>query len=324
MIFFITFLRALAACLITNAHYTGVYPTDLIANGGLLGDVIFFAVLGYCLCNIKTSFPKWYGKRLFRCYLPVLIMTGIYCIFGFYTFEVHNAFWWFVYPTNYHFVASIILLYIPYYIIMKIRFLRDHLLIIFFLVALLHLIVYCFFYDKSYYHIDTVREPMIWFLFIESMLIGAWFRQQDNKIRNAFRWYYPITMFFMLFLYFASKIAFSKWGSISKFQIINQLILLCVLISIFVLFASLDKYLEKIPRWIKMIITFIAKITLEIYVVQYVLIDSLRSVGRFPLNWLLITASILATAIVLHFICKGILHIINIAFTKVKHRVIKK
>ena len=34
MICFITFLRAIASCLITNAHYTGIYPTDLIANGG--------------------------------------------------------------------------------------------------------------------------------------------------------------------------------------------------------------------------------------------------------------------------------------------------
>ena len=47
MVTFITFLRAIAACLITNAHYTGIYPTDLIANGGLVGDVIFFAVSGY-------------------------------------------------------------------------------------------------------------------------------------------------------------------------------------------------------------------------------------------------------------------------------------
>ncbi len=46
MIFFITFLRALATCLITNSQYTGVYPTDIIANGGLLGDILFFAVSG--------------------------------------------------------------------------------------------------------------------------------------------------------------------------------------------------------------------------------------------------------------------------------------
>ena len=30
--------------------------TDLIANGGLIGDIIFFAVSGYCLCNIKKPF----------------------------------------------------------------------------------------------------------------------------------------------------------------------------------------------------------------------------------------------------------------------------
>jgi len=66
MIFFITVLRALAACLITNSHYTGIYPSDIIANGGLIGDIIFFAVSGYCLYNVKENFIKWYGKRIIR------------------------------------------------------------------------------------------------------------------------------------------------------------------------------------------------------------------------------------------------------------------
>ena len=45
MIFFIMCLKALAACLITNAHYKGIYPSDLIANGGLIGDVLFLQSL---------------------------------------------------------------------------------------------------------------------------------------------------------------------------------------------------------------------------------------------------------------------------------------
>ena len=53
MIFYITVLRAIAAILITNAHYTNIYPIEIIANGGLLGDVIFFAVSGFCLYNKK-------------------------------------------------------------------------------------------------------------------------------------------------------------------------------------------------------------------------------------------------------------------------------
>ena len=66
MVMFVYVLRALAACLITNSHYTGIYPTDLIANGGLIGDILFFAISGYCLYNIKQNFFKWYGKRLTR------------------------------------------------------------------------------------------------------------------------------------------------------------------------------------------------------------------------------------------------------------------
>lgn len=46
MIFFITALRAMAACLITNAHYTGIYPIEIIANGGLIGDVLFLQFQG--------------------------------------------------------------------------------------------------------------------------------------------------------------------------------------------------------------------------------------------------------------------------------------
>ena len=117
--FFITFLRALAACLITNSHYTGVYPIDIIANGGLIGDIIFFAVSGYCLYNVRHSFPRWYGKRIVRCYLPVFLITAVYIALGAYSLSSGSVFGYFVYPTNYHFVASIIVLYIPFFFVMK-------------------------------------------------------------------------------------------------------------------------------------------------------------------------------------------------------------
>ena len=77
MVFFVTCLRALAACLITNSHYTNIYPVSAIASGGLIGDILFFAVSGYCLYNMKNNFFKWYGKRIWRVYLPVVVITGI-------------------------------------------------------------------------------------------------------------------------------------------------------------------------------------------------------------------------------------------------------
>lgn len=304
MVFFITVLRALAACLITNAHYTGIYPTDLIANGGLIGDVLFFAVSGYCLYNVKMPFPRWYGKRLYRIYPSILIMTLVYVLLGAYRLTEHNAVWWFVYPTNYHFVASIIVLYIPFYFCMKIDWIRKYLVGVMVAVAVIWILVYLAIYDKSYYHIDTVREPMIRFLFMESMLLGAWFKQNDQKIGNNFKVWYPFATLGTFLVYFASKLLFSRRENLSQFQILNQIAIFSLLVLMFMTFAGLDSRLEKLPSWIRKAIGFISSITLEIYAVQYVLIEVIRPLGHFPINWIILTVAILVAAFVLHKVCE--------------------
>lgn len=319
MVFYITALKALAACLITNAHYTGIYPTDLIANGGLIGDVIFFAVSGYCLSNIKLKFPRWYGKRLIRCYLPVVIATAFYMILGAYSTEEHSPLWWFIYPTSYHFIASIVVLYIPFYFIMSLPRLRLNIPKVMLAIAAVYLMIYIFFYDKSYYHIDKVREPMIRFLFMESMLLGAHFKQKDASYRNNLSVWHIVAMGTVFVLYFASKILFARKGtSIGNLQILNQVLIFVLLYFILRVFSGLDGKLERLPKFLKSIIGYIAILTLEIYVVQYVLIDWIRLHFGFPLNWLVITASILAAAVALHCVCDLILRCAELIVRKVK------
>lgn len=309
MIFFITFLRALAACLITNAHYTGIYPTDLIANGGLIGDVLFFAVSGYCLYNVKhelsaRGFAGWYGKRIWRVYPPVLIMTALFMLLGAYSLSEHHFAWWYIYPTYYHFVASIVVLYIPFFFIMKTEWLRQRLIPIMAVVAVAWIAVYFMFYDKSYYHIDTVREPMIRFLFMESMLLGAWFRQNDKKLRNAFKAGYLIGAGAAFGLYLVSKLLFSRRDSLAPFQFLNQIAVFVLLYFLFRTFCGLDGKLEKMPTWIKKAVTFLSDMTLEIYVVQYVIIRVVRDFGLFfPMNWIVLTAGILLSSWILHKVC---------------------
>ena len=308
MVFYITVLKALAACLITNAHYTGIYPTDLIANGGLIGDVVFFAVSGYCLTNIKMKFPRWYGKRLVRCYLPVILATAVYMLLGAYSLSEQSFLWWYGYPTYYHFVASIVLLYIPFYFIMSIPKLKANIPLVMAAIGAVYLLVYIFFYDKSYYHIDAVREPMIRFLFMESMLLGAYFKQKDERYRNRVSWWHIMALLASFALYFVSKFAFSKGGTVLGYlQILNQVLILVLLYFMLRVFSGLDARLEGMPKWIKKAISYIATITLEIYVVQYVLIDWIRPLFGFPLNWLALTAAIFAAAVVLHYVCKLIL-----------------
>ena len=305
MFFFITCLRALAACLITNTHYGSVYPSSSMAVGGLLGDVIFFAVSGFCLFNVKFNFFKWYGKRLYRIYPSVIIITVIYFCFGFYTFcEGKSFFWWFVYPTNFHFIASIIFLYIPFYIVSKIKFTRNHLWLVMGCVAVIYLIIYIFFYDKSFYRVDFVDEPMIRFIFFESMLLGAWFRNNIGKFQNKFSWLSVAMLIVSSIAYFGTKIFFSKFGLLLAFQCLNQLTLFVLLFSLLWLFTGIDQLLEKLPKTIKKVIDFISKLTLEIYLVQSVLIRLISPIG-FPWNFIAVTASIIIAAYLLHLICKG-------------------
>lgn len=178
--FFITLLRAFAAIIITNAHYTGIYPSDLIANGGLLGDVIFFSVSGFCLASPRFSFGRWYAKRLWRIYAVVWVITIVYVLLG--AYEVNSlidAIKWFMHPTKYHFVASITLLYMPLYFVAKyLKLTRKNYVFLSIGLFAVQLLVYFMVYDSSYYHIDTVREPMIEFLFFQSMVLGLFFREE--------------------------------------------------------------------------------------------------------------------------------------------------
>lgn len=317
MIFFITCLRMLATCLITNSHYTGIYPTELLANGGLLGDVLFFAVSGYCLYNVKGSFAGWYGKRIWRVYPPVLIITAIYMLLGLYTLNEYGLSWWYIYPTYYHFVASIIVLYIPFYFAMKIEVLKTHLPQLMLGIAVVSLIVYFLIYDKTYYHIDTVREPMIRFLFMECMLLGAWFRKNDSQLRNRIKVIYPIMTMIAFVVYFASKLLFSKVEVLSYWQIINWIALFLLLYFIFRTFCGLDSTLENLPKTLKKIVSFVSNLTLEIYVVQYVLIEVLRPIGHFPVNWGVLTGAIILSAWMLHKVCEGFYYVCNTAYAKI-------
>ncbi len=317
--FFIVLIRALAAIVITNSHYTGVYPTDLIANGGLLGDVLFFAVSGFCLASTppQAKFGEWYLKRFIRVYTPTWLMTIGYIILGAYAIsDLRDIVDFFIWPTHWHFVASIILLYIPLYFITKYieMNVRNYCRVAITL-FLIQLLLYITAYDISYYHIDKVREPMIEFLFFQAMLLGVHYRWKAiDREKDGFAKLsgIEIVICFVLFiLYFGSKIVFQTFPSFSQYQLLNQLILFSLLYSLLGIFMKFEcklKGLESSPFWT--CVKFLADRTLEIYLVQYVILDYCK-IGAFPINWIILTFTILAAACILHWVSQVVLKIIN-------------
>ena len=81
---FIELLRALAAMLITNSHFDGVYPWN-ISWGGCPGVALLFTISGFLLVSSvkKKDFLPWWSKKVIRLYIPLAIVNIITVIIGF-------------------------------------------------------------------------------------------------------------------------------------------------------------------------------------------------------------------------------------------------
>ena len=53
---FVYWLRALAAVMITNAHYADIWPISALAFGGLLGIVYIFSCRGFARTMFMIRF----------------------------------------------------------------------------------------------------------------------------------------------------------------------------------------------------------------------------------------------------------------------------
>lgn len=308
---FINVLKIIAIILITNAHYENIYPISILANGGLLGDVIFFSVSGFCLYNIKDSFLLWYKKRIKRIYPTVILSTLICVLLGYYSFSgnIVNIIQLFIYPTKYHFIASIMLLYIIYYFILF--FIKKSginvskgLSVTLISISVIYLIYYLVFFDKSYYHIDSVYENSIKFLFLFSMILGAWFRNHKFKYLVKIKKRNIVFFLISFFAYFISKLLFVKYNCLSFFQIINQIFLCLVLFFLITILMSLELQIQSLPNKIKSILKYLSSLSLEIYLIQYVIIDKLN-IYPFPLNFIIVSISILISAYFINGLIKG-------------------
>lgn len=323
---FIIVLRTIACLLITNSHGEAVYPIRILASGGLLGDVIYFAVSGYCLYSLKeTGFLPWYGKRLKRIYIPVWLTAGLFI-----ATKIYGRIGWqrklqlLIYPTHYHFVASILVMYIVFYFVMRlINQDREHcerrLKWAVIATAVLFFALFYTVYDRSYYHIDDVNNHMIWHLYFISMMIGAWFRMNSEKYLGKSNWLSWLGIAVSGALYIATKLGCSRGLIPPAVQWINQVTLLVLLAFIFRSFIGLEEVIKKLPSSIMAPIRFIADMAFEIYLAQAVIIPTFNT-GKetFPYNFLIVMSITFLCAYGVHIVSDMIVQLIDTLTRKYK------
>lgn len=315
-----TVLRFIATCLITNTHYNDVYPIKALAVGGLLGDVLFFIASGFVLARpTKQGFLPWYGKRILRIYPTIIAGVFFYILTGYQTLGDFNYFEAFVFPTFFVFTAAIILLYIPFYFVNKTESKKTFLLVCIGWV-LFWALAYVFILDKSTYEMNNTWNPMIAFPYFTSMLFGAYLRKFgiERQGRAQVVLCGAASVAFLALYFVATKMVRGDAG-LYPIQIIVQITLL-IGIALFVCMAYfLEDWFRKWPAWILTAINFVATFTLEIYVIQKPIIKALEGI-RFPINWILITTAIIASAVILRILINAIIACIELGLEKMKVR----
>ena len=281
--------------------------------------MIYFAVSGYCLYSLKeTKFLPWYGKRLKRVYIPVWLTAGLFISTGIYgAISLERKLHLLFYPTHYHFVASILVMYIIFFFairwINQDRAQRDR-RIKYAVIAAIVLFFALFYtvYDRSYYHIDDVNNHMIWHLYFIAMMIGAWFRMNSEKYLGKTNWLSWLGIAISGVFYIATKLGCSRGLIPPAVQWVNQLTLLVLLSFVFRSFIGLEEVIKKLPSSIMAPIRFIADMAFEIYLAQAVIIPTFNT-GKetFPYNFLVVMSITFLCAYGVHIVTDMIVQLID-------------
>ena len=300
---FINVLKVLAALLITNSHYTNIWPYSFMAVGGLLGDALYFAISGFCLADIENSFPRWYLKRILRIYPILWIVNTIGICIGYFKISSIKKFVeLYIYPSYFHFISSIMVLYIIYYFLVKYVLEKIDFKVVMGCLTGIYITIYLFLFDKSYYHIDVVEDEMVRFFFLAAMLLGVYFRKYSINEKKGFLQYIQVLGLFLLYL--ISKVAFSKINVISIFQILNVVVLYILLRAIFKAAKGNEDVIMNMGKHFKSLINFIGAMTLEIYLTQYIIYYICGDGMSFPMNFIVITVGIIILSCLVHYLDK--------------------
>lgn len=294
----IDYIKCLACLLILNSHVGVLYPDTLqkAAGGGYFGNSLFFFVSGYCLLNIRESFPKWYLKRIIRVYIsyaltiPFLYFAGI--------FDGQSVLDILLPYKSYHFIPTILILYAFFYLAIYfnhkgVRFWYMELGLVVLILA-----YYFLFYDYQHGYIYAHFSFMEMTSYMVTMLIGASVAKHGTVRRKSV----PILITVVSYGVFVYQKLF-------YFPRILSILLLLIGIAFSWGIGNIVTSVEKrLPR--SRVVQTVAAVTLEAYIVHYILIQPYKMVG-FPTNLLFFFLSVFGIAYSFHEVAKYLTGYIN-------------
>ena len=295
------FLKVLAAIFITNSHFIPLYKdiSPSWATFGVHGNALFFFVSGFVLMmgfeKKKDLFVNWYKKRIQRLWPSVFLWSIIAAIIWKDPITWKNL----LIANNYWFLQCIAIYYILFYIFgnLNISIMGGGKICvqkILFMFSIAASLLYFYFMAKATGSIFHTNLHFVCHFSI--MIMGGMTYLYKDKIKIKSLWKDCLWAIFWFVLYFIILyVGKGKQDYKYYFQIVG---LLPLHLFIFYAYKTASYHwcttLFQSSRW-KRILTTIASLTLEIYIVQFHIITD-KFNRLFPLNTVIVFIFICITA----------------------------
>lgn len=174
---FISLIRFLATCLITNSHFDALYPNGFswLSTGGALGNALFFLVSGYTLyLSSRKKFGDWILRRYSKIYPNVWIFYVVGSALGLASYSLLD----FILITPFWFLNAIIVFYPLFFFSVKIFEKRLWLLWIF---AAIPWLITFFALPHEAYIIESNEFCFRWYPYFCIMILGAMLAKRGTK-----------------------------------------------------------------------------------------------------------------------------------------------
>jgi peptidoglycan/LPS O-acetylase OafA/YrhL len=300
---FIDILRAIAAMLITNSHFDGVYPIN-ISWGGCPGVALFFTISGFLLVksvsNIKNFF-SWYGQKVIRLYIPLTLVNIVMVLIGFKAASLLL----FIFPINgLWYVPAIAVLYVPFYLVVKAMekySIRGGYNLILILLVVIYSILYTLSKKDGFFVEGEIKFRLI-YGFAAMMLGSVVYRIHDSVFLHKSRRLFSCLSLLSLVAFLAMKFFMDYSSVLIRVQFLTEVFGVSFAVLLLIGGIGYADILDKFASiGLSRFLLLISKCSLEIFLVQFIFIAYLKSIV-FPINIVLICVCIILSALVIHTI----------------------
>jgi peptidoglycan/LPS O-acetylase OafA/YrhL len=313
----IDLLRTVAIALIVNSHMDGFYPVPALATGGAIGNALFFALSGFGLASgapgTTPGFASWYRRRVCRIYPALVLAVVLFIVLPGRAWAVWGLREWveqLIWPTEYWFIGALMLFYALLYPLLRIA--RPWA----YLVALVALVVpYLAWYqtalDLSRYTIEGVGY-FKWIHYLQVMLFGAFLSGRKDLLAAGAGWRDGALLAVVIAGYYGLLLLVQSGRAGALQGVTHLLVYPMILLALRLACSPPVAHTVLALRGIRAAVTFVAVVTLELYLVQ----GAVRALPwvlspPFPFNILACWATTLLAGYLLHRAAAALAHAVR-------------